>query len=344
MVKKQKLTAKKIKNNGIEPFFKDGYSVFKKRKGTDFKILQLTDIHFGCGLIARRKDRLAYEAIVTLVERTKPDLIVVTGDSVYPIPIFSGTNNNMKQTRFFGTLMESFGIPWTYTFGNHDAEPMFCTHNKNQLADYYESLTYCLFKKGRDDIYGVGNHIIRLQNADGADNTILAMLDSNMYLKKSIFSSFDNIHDDQIKWLQGEIDKIGKNIPALAFFHMPLKEYSDSWGKLKTGFTNEVTYHCGTINEKNDHVGYSYYKKGNFFERMREHGSLKGCFCGHDHLNNISMTYKGIRLTYGMAIDYLAYPKIDKVYTNRGGTLITINDNSEFDVKLVPLVSAIELK
>ncbi len=42
------------------------------------------------------------------------------------------------------------------------------------------------------------------------------------------------------------------------------------------------------------------------FERAVEIGSTKGIFCGHDHYNNISLEYKGIRLTYAMSIDYLA--------------------------------------
>ncbi|MFA6866888.1 MAG: metallophosphoesterase [Clostridia bacterium] len=345
MAKITKLQARKVENSNLKANFDGEYEVFKKIKGQDFKILQLTDMHFGRGFLSIKKDKLAHNAVVSLVERTKPDLIIITGNNVYPLPMFSGTINNLHQSKYVGNLMETFGIPWTFAFGNHDAEPMFCTHNKSQLAEYYESLDNCLFKKGDKNIFGVGNHIIKLQNEDGKENTILAMLDSNMYLKKSFFSSFDNIHDDQIDWLQENIKHISGNsklVNSLAFFHMPLREYLEAWNKLKMGKTDEVTYHLGTIGEKNDHVGYSYYKDGTFFDRMLEFGSLVGCFCGHDHLNNISMTYKGIRLTYGMAIDFLAYPGINKVYSNRGGTLITIDDNSNFDVNLVPLVSAVE--
>ncbi len=60
-------------------------------------------------------------------------------------------------------------------------------------------------------------------------------------------------------------------------------------------------------------------------------------FCVHDHYNNISLEYKGIRLTYGMSIDYLAMPGIDKDTEQRGAELITIHPDSAFDVEQIKL-------
>lgn len=340
----KKLPVNKVRNAGLKPEFIDGYSVFTKEQDRDFKILQLTDLHFGRGLFSIDNDILAHNAVVTLVERVKPDLIIITGDNTYPIPIFSGSHNNLKEARYVGKLMEGLGIPWTMTFGNHDTEPMFASHSREELLEYYSSVSNCLLRDGAPGVFGTGNHVIKLMNADGTPNTALVMLDSNMYLKKSFYSTFDNIHDDQIEWYKSEITKMSgdKLVPSLAFFHMPVKEYRDAWEKLKLGHTDEVTYHCGSIAEKNDHIGYSRNKEGHFFEEMLKFGSCKGMFCGHDHLNNISMTYKGIRLTYGMAIDYLAYIGIKKKYSHRGGTVITIDNDGKFDVKLEPLTKAVE--
>lgn len=338
------LKPSKVENAGLIPVFDGEYSVFTKGK-EDFKILQLTDLHFGRGLLSYKTDKLANNAIITLVERVKPDLIILTGDNIYPVPIFSGCRNNMRESKFVAKLMESFEIPWTTVFGNHDTEP-FATHSREELCEFYSKQPHCLLKRGDKEVFGIGNHIIKLNNEDNTVNTALVMLDSNMYINKSFFSTFDNIHDDQIEWYEKNIKHISGDkelVPSLAFFHMPLIEYRDAWAKLKMGHTDEVTYHLGTINELNDHVGFSRRKKGNFFEKMREFGSLKGCFCGHDHLNNISMTYKGIRLTYGMAIDFLAYRGIKKKYTNRGGTVISIKNDGSFDVKLEPLTTPYEI-
>lgn len=50
----------------------------------------------------------------------------------------------------------------------------------------------------------------------------------------------------------------------------------------------------------------------------------------------MSLEYKGIRLTYGMSIDYLAMPQIEKDTKQRGGTLITLKKDSTFDIKQIP--------
>lgn len=61
-------------------------------------------------------------------------------------------------------------------------------------------------------------------------------------------------------------------------------------------------------------------------------GSTKAMFCGHDHYNNISLEYKGIRLTYGYSIDYLVMPGIEKDTKQRGGTLISIDRTGKFEI------------
>ena len=73
------------------------------------------------------------------------------------------------------------------------------------------------------------------------------------------------------------------------------------------------------------------------FDKILELGSTKGVFVGHDHYNTQSVTYKGIQLTYGMSIDYLAYKGIKKRINQRGATIIDIADDSSFHCELLPL-------
>ena len=68
-------------------------------------------------------------------------------------------------------------------------------------------------------------------------------------------------------------------------------------------------------------------------------GSTTGFFCGHDHYNNASLEYKGIRLTYGMSIDYLAMPGIEKETRQRGAELITLYSDGSWDLQQIPLDS-----
>ncbi len=316
----------------------NGQTIITKEKGKPFRILQLTDIHIGGGCLSVKQDKQALLAVEKVVKAAKPDFIIVTGDIAYPIPFFSGTLNNLKASKMFGCLMTKLGVPWTMVFGNHDSES-FARYRKAQIADYYMSLPNCYLEKGSADITGVGNYMIKLNNADGSLNNLLMFVDSNAYLTWNFFSGFDTIHDDQIEWYKKTVldnSEIGKISPSLAFFHIPPKEFKEAWEKCYRG-SEEVKYHLGFVEEKDNYFGYPKTKEGNFFKEMVKFGSCKGMFMGHDHLNTLSLTYQGIRLTYGMSIDYLAYKKISEVNTQRGGTIVEIYDDGSFDCKLCPL-------
>ena len=336
---KEKLIPQKVENRGFVPTLdEDGFFSFTLPENSNFKILQLTDVHIGNSLITRMQDRLAENAIIKLVEHVKPDLILFTGDNVYPMLPITLTRDNKKETLRFCKLVEKFEIPWAFVFGNHDTEVL-SRCNKEQLSDIYQSQPHCLYKRGEKDIFGVGNYTIKVKNADGSLNNILFMLDSNMYGAGNFFTGFDVIHDDQIQWYEKQVEKYrdekGNPPSSLAFFHMPLAEYKEAWNKLRFG-SKDVEYKMGAVGESDNYMGISR-KKGNFFQKAVDLGSTKGIFVGHDHLNTISMVYKGIQLTYGMSIDYLAYKGIRRNYSQRGGTIITLNPDSSFEVEHLPL-------
>ena len=127
----------------------------------DYKILQLTDLHLGFGILSGKKDKLALSAVTKIIKKSRPDLIVLTGDSIFPFFPKSGTMNNGRQARILTAFMDRFKIPYTLCFGNHDCElGAFC--NKDELADIFAEGKYCIFTKGNRYIYGVGNFFILL--------------------------------------------------------------------------------------------------------------------------------------------------------------------------------------
>ena len=320
---------------------RDGREVIVKKEGEALRILQLTDIHIGGSVFTRKKDKLALDAVRKIVKNAKPDFVVVTGDMVYPMPwLFQGTRDNLKASKMFANTMEELGVEWTVVFGNHDSE-VWARSNKSGLADYYSSLPHCHFQRGDEGITGIGNYCIPVLNADDSVNTALMFIDSNAYLTWNFFSGFDTIHDDQIEWYKNTVSDLSAGrdlVPSLAFYHIPPKEFKEGWEKCYLG-TGEAIYHGGFVQEKDNYFGYPKTVDGKFFPEMVEFGSCKGMFMGHDHLNTLSITYKGIRLTYGMSIDYNAYKGIAKRNTQRGGTIIEINDDASFDVKMLPLSS-----
>ena len=320
-----------LKKNNVTTIIKD--------EGRPFKILQLTDIHLGAGWVSSKKDKLALQAVKKLIDASNPDFIVITGDMFYPIWPLTGSSNNLRGAKMLGNVLKEAGKPWCFVFGNHDTE-MTSRANKDGIADYYMQYENCLFEKGEEGLTGCGNYCIRLETSDGNPCQLLMMIDSNQYTKKSFFSGFDVIHEDQIEWYKKTVKEQsgqGELLPSLAFYHIPPKEFKEGWEKCFRG-DKDVIYHHGFVLEKDNYFGYPKETEGKFFSEMVEFGSCKGMFMGHDHLNTLSITYQGIRLTYGMSIDYLAYVPTAHWKTQRGGTVIEINDDGSFEVTPLPLV------
>ena len=317
----------------------------KIQKNRDFKILQLTYLHLGFGLISMGKDKLALDAVSKIIEESKPDMIVLTGDSIFPFLPKAGTLNNRKQAEKLMAFLDDFETPYTLVFGNHDCE-MGSTCNKEELAQLYKKGKYCIFTEGRKDLTGVGNFFIELADDSGEVLLSLVMLDSNMYGEDGwFFGGFDCIRDDQVDWCMDRLNVLRQENPsmkAMAFFHMPPREFKEAYEKMKLG-DKSVIYQHGSIAEKDEYFGVSKFP-GTFFDRAVENGVIKWMFCGHDHLNTLSLIYKGIQLTYGMSIDYLGYKDIQKSYIQRGGTLITRKADGNVDIRMMPLGAVVSTR
>lgn len=312
-------------------------------KNSDFKILQLTDIHLGGSPISVYKDYKALNACYDLINNTKPDLVVVTGDLVFPMGIMSFSLNNSAPIVQFATFMRNIGIPWAFTYGNHDTEIM-AKNSVTEIQEMYKSLSYktsanLLYPYVEPDIKGRNNQEIEIRNADGSLNQALFLLDSNDYTGNGV-NDYDYIHDDEVDWYAKQVKKLdaqeGKNVSSLLFFHMPLQQYRTAYQLYESG-SNDVKYFFGENGEKmiNKVCCSNYPSK--LFDTAKKLGSTTAMFCGHDHYNNMSLEYQGIRLTYGMSIDYLAMPGIDKDTKQRGGTLITLHKDSSYDIKQIRL-------
>lgn len=309
--------------------------------GGEFKILQLTDTHLGGGIFTKGLDRKVLDGIYKLVTSVRPRLIIVTGDVVYPLAAQTASINNRKTIMQLAMLFEKLRVPWTVTLGNHEA-PTYAVWNREQLADYLASsqLKYCVFTKNPADvkISGYGNQIINIRNADGTINNSLVLFDSHNKADGSILQ-YDAVHGDQIEWYKREITALstpengcaeGEKISSLAFFHIPLSEYRDALRLYEEG-SGQVEYLYGVCDEKIlCPYGGKNPDKDILFEEMVKLGSTKATFCGHNHMNNFAIVYKGIQLTFGNSMVYTGLHNIGKKDDYRGGTLITLSGKNNF--------------
>lgn len=335
----------------------NGYWTFVTDR--DFKILQLTDIHIGGGFMSLKKDSWALNAVAAMIAYEKPDLVVITGDLVYPVPFQAGTFNNLASVKLIVALMEQLGVYWTFTFGNHDTEIYSYFSREDIVAFYAENdFEYCLFKRGPEAVDGEGNQVINVKNSQGLITQSCILLDSHSYVDGDYLGIkwyYDNIHQNQIDWYEDvildlsaentallqsmEASELPENpenyetIKSLLFFHIPLVEYKDAWTEyVENDYqdTADTEFVYGIAGESGK-VIYSGIGEDELFEKAIELQSTQGIFCGHDHLNNFSIEYKGIRLTYGMSIDYLAYSGIHKQGAQRGCTIITTANDGSFE-------------
>ena len=294
---------------------------------------------------------MALNAVAAMISAEKPDLVVVTGDIAYPVPFQAGTFNNKTSAKIFATLMEQLGVYWTFAFGNHDTEA-YSYYSRKQISEFYSSGDYphCVFQPGPEDVDGYCNQIFNIINSDGIITRAFITLDSHSYVDGDYFGIrwfYDNMHENQVEWYKNSVNALAQHnadackaspelaakyaelckvVPTSLFFHIPLTEYKDAWNEyVENGYkdTENVKFNYGAAGEKGK-VVYCGIHDDDLFETILELGSTDTVFCGHDHLNNFSVNYKGVDLTYGYSVDYLAYIGIYKLGSQRGCTVINI--------------------
>ena len=130
--------------------------VLEVESGRDVKILQLTDIQIIDSDQQRYKGRLhswsidkwkpeymedrAFKYMRNVMKETSPDLIVLSGDNIY-----GEFDDNGTSLKALVEEMDSYKIPWTFTFGNHDNETKIGV--EATVKEYLKS-KYCMFTRG----------------------------------------------------------------------------------------------------------------------------------------------------------------------------------------------------
>ncbi len=320
----------------------------------DFKVMQLTDVHITGGVLGVSGDKKAINAVAAMITAEKPDLVVVTGDTSFPVP-WAGTINNRFAHELFGHLMERLGVYWTVTFGNHDSEA-YNFYNREAVAKMYDddALTHCLFTRDDGGVYGEGNHVINVKNSAGLITKSLIMMDTNAYTDEDPFGInwiYDNIHEDQIEWYRGVVEKYSAynvslldamaekpeniedftTVKSLLFVHIPIMETRVAVMEYLAGGSANTKYIEGKIGEEDPYVYCSEIEE-EMFETMLALGSTEAMFFGHDHLNNTVLEYKGFIFSYGYSVDYFAYSGIAKIGSQRGCTVINCSPDGGFEI------------
>lgn len=245
-----------------------------------FKIVQFTDIHWVTG---NPETKVSEECMNKVLDVEKPDLVVFTGDFVTGKPAAQGIKELLEPT-------VSRNLPFAMVFGNHDDEQDMTRREMYELVKtIHGNMT-----RTTEGISGVSNYVLSLKASDNdKESATLYFFDSNSYSKHESVKGYDWIKPDQISWYSDQSSKFtqkngGTPMPALAFFHIPLPEYEES-------VTSDNSMSIGTKRER----PCSPEINSGLFAAMLTSGDVMGTFVGHDHVNDYSVYWKGILLSYG---------------------------------------------
>lgn len=277
--------------NETDEFSADSCVSLEKKKDRDFKILTLSDIHFSDYGYRAFFSIFNTAVIKRMVAATQPDLIVLMGDIVC-----GDENSTYYSVKRITDLMESFGVPWAPVFGNHDDE---ANCDLNFLADVMMSSPHCLMQKG-DSEMGVGNYIINIAE-EGRIVESLVLMDSH----------HDIPNEKQVEWFRWAaegINRLSYNEAEISLYmHIPLPEYQlaydVAWNEESRKWNDGYNAY-GKLHEKiccaRDANGNA--NPSELFKAIKDSGTAKYVFCGHDHMNDFSIRYEGVRLTYMMKL------------------------------------------
>lgn len=327
------------------------------------KILQLTDIQLQNTYGARNEVRKwqiqtaffqdkvdnaeirAWQYVDEAINASRPDIIVLTGDSIY-----GELDDIGRMWLELCEKLDSYKIPWLIVFGNHDNES-----GKGVMwqIEQLEKSEYCIFSRGT--VTGNSNYSVLIK-ANGEEKFMLYLLDTNgcrtipsnpgeglmsdnvdiAYIEQK-----SGIYSDQLDWMEYTAECVNEkydlNLPSLLFYHIPSGEAREAVEKHYPNGWNNNTF----IPNKNGDSGiakenYMLEKFPLFWETAKKI-SCKGMFVGHQHLIATSIKYDGIRITYGLKTGTYDYHSSDML----GATEILL-DTKNFNFNVEYLFSKID--
>ena len=251
---------------------------FNNRK--TLKIVQFTDVHWKPG---NPESLAAARCMNAVLDAEHPDLVVYTGDIAFDKPTFEALDSA------FAPVIKR-GIPFAYTFGNHDDED---GTTRKEIFDYVRKKPLCLTTTA-DGVSGMANFCLPIKSADGKkDAAVIYVFDSNSYSPIKEIKGYDWVKPDQIDWyrrLSAAYTNAngGTPLPSIVFQHIPVPEFNDA----------ARDEEARLIGKRFEGACAPKLNTGEF-AAMRINGDVMAMFVGHDHINNYSVLYKGILLSYG---------------------------------------------
>ena len=230
-----------------------------------------------------------------VINRTQPDLILITGDVIYGQ--FDDSGEALKElVKFF----DGFGIPWAPVYGNHDNESHIGVLWQNELLENSE---YCLFKTG--EVTGNGNYTVGIRQ-NGKLTRVFFMMDSNGCDNPGknsvlhIMPGGEGFMEDQVEWFVEKGNAIKAAYPdtnVTFMFHIPFSKFREAMATAPARDMGLTATGDGSFG-LNPGGGGDWDRDGAIYNKMKELGT-DSILVGHIHGISASVVYDGVRFQYG---------------------------------------------
>ena len=190
-----------------------------------FKIVQFTDLHY------IHNNPHAQRALIRMrevVEAERPDLVIVTGDMIFGEPAD-------KCMRDVAQCLDSMGVPFCTTFGNHDDESGL---SRSELYDIIQATPGCVNPPRGEAVSP--DYAVEIASSRGSKTAaVIYCLDSHAYTPIKGVGRYGWFTHDPIGWYRSRSAAYkeangGTPVPSLAFFHIPLPEYAQAFANPAT--------------------------------------------------------------------------------------------------------------
>ena len=298
-------------------------------------------------------DPLAKSSLKRAIEKSNPDLIIMTGDNIagYSCKTKTAARAAIKN---YMDVFEKYGVPVAIVFGNHDDDDT--PYTKLEQIEQYE--TYSCFigcagvvtekTVGDNHTINVGTYNIPVYEAAGSDKVIYNIwcFDSGNYNPDNDYGGYGYVLPEQVDWYVQRSNELkaangGVPVPSIAFQHIvppqivrALKEvpagtegavgFAGSYYTLPDGTDLSTNWMSEAPCPPNTSFGPGYAQ----VNAMLEQGDVTAVFFGHDHINSYIVDYEGIDLVSSPGCTFSSYNDY-----HRGYRVITLdkNDLSGYD-------------
>ena len=314
----------------------------------DFRVLFLTDVHL-CEL--REPTRQTIERFVAWIQKEKPDLIILGGDTL------NGLNDRVRVEQF-RSLMDRFQIYWAPVLGNHEGDRPVLMTTRKKVVEIWSASPWCLMesdtKHTADDrtVDGYGNYVLSVLGADGYIKDAFFFLDNGSklmdkadYEKWEVKKKADTaISAAQVDWYKETYaamkEKNGGTLTHMCVIHKPLQELAAAieikgdveygkpinWSFTEKGVQDGWELVDGTLRDK---IHCPPYTDGRLYDALTANGA-KAVFFGHDHVSDLTV--------YNHDDDiYLTYIRLttvtEEIPDAEGYNILTLRANGSYAYK-----------